>query len=440
MKNQKVNYWFFYLLPLFIWFLWDVVWFYRSFIVIFFSISIFNVLKELNKGISILNVILLLHTIQFLIGPMLAYYMGFKGVLAIYQMQIPEVEYFSYTLPAMIAFALGMGCFRKSNSFLLEKKEEFKLETSILDVFLIVGIVLLNLFFQIFVIEISFLFYLIFACKYVFLIKIILSRRRFPFMVFFLVFGSSLLNSFKTGMFHDLLIWFIFVSLIIAFKFQFTLKYKILGILAFIGVVIVLQLGKLEFRKSNDLSTFSKVILNSEEFVTDNLLRSSITRFNQGYILTHVMSNVPSNIPYSNGSYMLDIVEAAIFPRFLAPNKLKSGDQEVFTKYSGLMLNKNTSMALGSLSDAYINFGMLGGYIFMFFYGKFFGLVNTFLATWGDNNQNLKPFVFLVFLFAVRPDCDLQTILGHVFKVVVVLIFLGIVNSFSERTNVMSSR
>ena len=107
-------------------------------------------------------------------------------------------------------------------------------------------------------------------------------------------------------------------------------------------------------------------------FSSNENLANMFVRINQGFIVTNVIQNVPNVVPHQNGALIYTYLEAAFLPRFLAPNKLKAGDQAIFMKYSGMQLNDNTSMGLGSLSDAYIDFGFFYGAVALFFYGMIF--------------------------------------------------------------------
>ncbi len=125
---------------------------------------------------------------------------------------------------------------------------------------------------------------------------------------------------------------------------------------------------------------------------------------------------------------MYQVFEAAILPRIFAPNKLKAGDREIFTKYSGLRLREGTSMGLSSLGDAYINWGIFGGCIFMLLLGFMYsGILNLFQKH-SVQYPVLILFTCLVFYYPIRPDCELQTILGHLFKscfLIIGMIFLS---------------
>src|SRR6185312_13056000 len=84
--------------------------------------------------------------------------------------------------------------------------------------------------------------------------------------------------------------------------------------------------------------------------------------------------------------------------------------------YSRIAVAPGTSMGLSSLGDAYINFGVLGGVSFMLFYGLLFSEVLNIFYKNSFEYPVLILFVPLVFYYPIRPDCELQTILGHLFK------------------------
>jgi len=113
-------------------------------------------------------------------------------------------------------------------------------------------------------------------------------------------------------------------------------------------------------------------------------------------------------------------LEAALLPRFLAPNKLTSGNKEIFNQFSGHSINENTSMGLGIFADGYIAYGDWGVYIFCFTLGLIFSLTFKLVERW----TKISPFYVLLLLpmlnYAVRPDCELQTTINHLAKSVVV--------------------
>ena len=87
-------------------------------------------------------------------------------------------------------------------------------------------------------------------------------------------------------------------------------------------------------------------------------------------------------------------IEAAFLPRFLAPNKLKSGEKEIFNEFSGHKLNEGTSMGLGIFADGYIAYGTWGVYIFGFALGLIFALTFKLVERW----SKISPFYILLLL------------------------------------------
>ncbi|RYE48140.1 MAG: hypothetical protein EOP48_21285 [Sphingobacteriales bacterium] len=133
------------------------------------------------------------------------------------------------------------------------------------------------------------------------------------------------------------------------------------------------------------------------------------------------MRHIPAREPFANGEELYKIVEAAILPRILAPNKLNAGDRMIFMKYSGMRLAPGTSMGLSSLGDAYINFGVAGGIIMMFCLGLLFSIVLNGFYKNSKTYPVLLLFTTMVFYYPIRPDCELQTSLGHLVKSVFLL-------------------
>jgi hypothetical protein len=85
-------------------------------------------------------------------------------------------------------------------------------------------------------------------------------------------------------------------------------------------------------------------------------------------------------------------------------------------KYTGLYLMPGTSMGMSTMGDAYINFGTFGGAIFMFFFGLLFSEILNAFHKRSVEYPVLLLFIPMVFYYPIRPDCELQTILGHLFK------------------------
>jgi hypothetical protein len=225
-------------------------------------------------------------------------------------------------------------------------------------------------------------------------------------------------------MFHDLLIWVIMLGSVLAIKFKPGITLKTLVTVGFIMLAVIIQLLKGSYREiaqtqGGGVNAFERAYDDRREkkslFDFENLA-SNNTRINQGFIITNIMYTVPSRVPFENGKELMKIVEAAFLPRILAPDKLRAGDRAIFSKYSGIALLPGTSMGLSSMGDGYINFGIGGGIIFMFFLGLLFSTVLNAFYRYSKYYPFLLLFTPLVFYYPIRPDCELQTSLGHLVK------------------------
>ena len=199
-----------------------------------------------------------------------------------------------------------------------------------------------------------------------------------------------------------------------------------IGLLAFAFISIFIQLIKGDYRevtwrydKEGDFETLGETVqqqVTNEELFTKERIAQNNIRINQGAIISNIMKYIPDRKPYANGSEMLEVIEAAFLPRLISENKLRAGDREFFMKWSGMTIGRGASMGLSSIGDAYVNFGILGGMVFMFIYGLFFNEVLLFLGKKTHYYPILMIITPLVFYYPIRADGELHTLLGHLVK------------------------
>ncbi len=426
--NGKMN-WFLYLGLIFIIrVLWiDLSWFsyfalcitLNQFFLLFFSFGYVLPLRYLLGAFMCL---------QMLLGPTFAYngldaYQSFT-----YKMKVPEEVYFGYALPAVICFIIGLHISAgKLKGEELDQKSIAAFVDSSGDLpYWFIGIGFISSIISgYFSSEFGFVFYLLGSFKFIGAFMLILSNKQLKTGALILVFGSIILSSLSEAMFHDLLTWVIFIGSVLAIKLKPNMGIK-LGVAAgFILVSVIIQQLKGDYRTSawgggnSGLDAFERVYDKKHEqngiFNFESLAQSNV-RINQGFIITNILKNVPARVPFSNGAELYQILEAAFLPRILAPNKLNAGDRTIFMKYSGMPIKRGTSMGLSSMGDGYINFGVVGGCIFMFCLAFLFSAVLNGFYKHSKNYPILLLFTPLVFYYPIRPDCELQTSLGHLVK------------------------
>lgn len=367
--------------------------------------------------------------VQFFVGPLFAYNGLDEFQYFMYKMRIPESEYFTYAIPAVLLFIIGLHIKAGNNDGEIINENEIQKfvinNKSIPPLFIVVGFIS-SIVSSYFSSDFAFVFYLLGGLKFIGLFLFILGYQTLNVWATILVIGSIISSSFGSGMFHDLLTWLIYTISIFAVKYRFNFRVKLVGFGVFVVIVAILQILKGSFRqttniqgKQGNIETFAELYQkeNEEKGVLSfiNLAKSNV-RINQGFIITNIMTNVPDKVDYAKGEELYEIIEAAILPRILAPNKLNAGDRRIFVKYSGIPLTEGTSMGLSSVGDAYINFGIMGGAVFMFFLGLLFSNVLNYFKKYSFTYPSLILFVPLVFYYPIRPDCELQTILGHLVK------------------------
>ncbi len=381
--------------------------------------------------------------LQMFIGPVFQYNGLDKFVFSFYSMKVPEDVYFSYVIPAVICFIVGLHIrAEKFNGELLDEnriKEFSEKNPDQALIFIGVGF-FASIFSTIIPTDFStteavgqrggggwifFILYLIGCLKYIGAFLLILGKSKMKTITIVVVYGSIIATSLGTGMFHDLLTWIIMLAAIIAIRYKPSIYIKIIFAFCFIILAFVIQIVKDNYRTAiwqsggnSGLATFAQAAEQSESsndvFDIKSLALSNV-RINQGFIITNIMKTVPEQVPFANGEELGQILEAAFLPRVLAPDKLEAGDQKIFNQYTGLGITKAT-MGLSSVGDAYINFGIIGGSVFMFFLGLLYNEILKGFYRYSKNFPILLLFTPLVFYFPIRPDSELQTNLGHVIK------------------------
>jgi hypothetical protein len=367
--------------------------------------------------------------LQMLIGPTFAFNGLDEYQMGTYKMQIPEEEYFAYAIPAVLCFITGLHIragHLEGEVVDIDRIARFVQQNLKLP-YLLIGIGFVSsIISKEFPSDIGFVFYLLGGFKFIGLFLIILSSQIIKPLPLIIVLGSIITTSLGEGMFHDLLTWLLFLGAVYAIKYKPSVNLKMMVAAGFILMAVVIQQLKGDYRSATNqlgqergLGTFTTTYEKRKEkntlFSFESLAPSNI-RINQGFIVTNIMKTVPNKVPFSNGEELYQVLEAAFLPRIIAPNKLNAGDKVLFTKYSGIALSRNTSMGLSSMGDAYVNFGITGGCIFMFVLGFIYSEALKLFYRNSNRYPILLLLTCLVFYYPIRPDCELQTILGHFVK------------------------
>lgn len=384
---------------------------------------------QLNVTVAFREYILMMYGLNYLFSPALTYEVTQN--IAIYKMRLTPETYFSIAIPAMVCLHAGLFLLRSKIFTFNFYTDRLQIPVSerLLKTWLIGG-TFLGMTQSFFPGDIGFMVYLLSSVKYVAAFSLfVIDRRKYKWYLFGLL-AMELVSSLRLGMFHDLVVWILFFSMVWTYLNKpSTSKKMVLGILAIV-ILFVLQSVKGLYREQlragteGSLSTFSTAFSKGSgaEGGLFNMrnLALSLTRANQGWIFSSAMQKSDRTHNFQQMKLVKLYAEAAFLPRALAPDKLEAGDTKIFNEFSGIRVLKGTSMGLGLFADGYISYGYYGTLIFAFLFGLICGLVFKLVEHWSTISPYFAFFAFTTLNFAVRADCETQTWMGHIVKGVVV--------------------
>ena len=398
---------------------------------------IYDFLVQEDDWIPIGEIALVMGALQWIISTLVSYTMP----VSYYEMSLPCDEYMMRTVPLFACFAFGVLRFRKSMSVRSEQLAKLCLRHWKLSGYFI-GIGVFFMFIPLdnplinqMKIYLADLFYV------GFFMRMIAKPSRSTFYMA-VPLGVVLFKGIIGGSFHDVLVWGIFFILIWFQVNKVSLQRKVLIIVSCLLVVNILQGVKSIYRdqiwygdySGNKIGLFVNLLIAN---ATGNLDTSegadNNSRYNQGWIICSIYNNVPSKHDYFYGRTFADAAISAAVPRLLVPNKKGAGAQsrEDFIEMTGYPLGEKTSMGLSILGESYGNFGLIGGCIFMLFWGWFLTQIVRWACQW------TRKYCFLWVLFLpiisfnlIKAEISMMSVLNWTVKG---LIFSAMVMLFVKR-------
>ena len=405
---------------------------YQSLSIAILFTLITRVFTESSKQFVFREWSLLLYCVNYLVAPAITYSLAQEQVT--YGMKISPIEYYELALPGFIFLTLGMFMIPTKMFYIDNKRVNMSafVNKEFLVKFVFFGI-FLRLFGDVLPGELSFIAYLLGLIRFVGAFALFsINSKNWYFVA--LVLLIELGYSFLEGMYHDALMWLIFFGLYFIYALKPSFRFKVIGAVGLILFILLVQAVKVPYREiawqeggSQSLVTAAQVTSqasSSDIVLGDNNLLGTLNRGNQAWIFASTVDNLNRTKKYQGLKIVNKYLEAAILPRFLAPNKLTSGDKEIFNEFSGHTINEGTSMGLGIFADGYIAFGVWGVYIFGFTLGLIFALTFKLVERWTKVSPFYVLFILPLLCYAVRPDCELQTTINHLSKGILLYGFL----------------
>jgi hypothetical protein len=408
-----------------------------------FSLYILNqLILSFGEGIPVNIVMVFIACLQWIVGPILSYYTGINHPF--YGMQVPEDYYFSYIIPGVLLYHIGLllpllGVSNLPKLVLKEIDEDAANKQKA--AYYLIGIGFFASLAQKFApASLFFFLYLLSQLKYIGCFYLYFNSKKNNTLLY-IIFGALALDAIAAALFHDLILWGMFFLFVYCIKNKVSLKLKYGALIASFFLLLVLQSVKYQYRNfawsNTSLSSYSKtemfLSMGWESLISPEILFAAktneltITRLNQGWIITRVMDHVPAIQPFANGETIEGAFSAALLPRFLAEDKAKAGGRYMMIRFTGIDLQNQASMNISLIGEAYGNYGREDGIWFMLFIGIVFSLVLRFIFIKSRDNPTILFWIPFLFLQVVKAETDLTTTLNYLVKatIVMIIVFYG---------------
>ena len=411
-------------------------------VLVLFGIIVYEFSKRLDQGVPLLQLTSLLAVLQWLVGPLLNY--ASDMTYGRYSMYVPEDIYFRFAIPATSLYILIMLSVGASvrQSFLLSgiDRRNFVLIGFLLNLAAILATILASRSSG----GLMFLFHLISQVRYVGALYFLFSPHPYRYILAAASCVHLFSRSLSEGMFHDLILW---LAILFSYWFaqrKWTASTKVTVLVTVAISLFVLQSIKQEYRRQlrSGVTPFIPTLAldylqpGGRAWSLDSL-SMTITRLNQGWIISAILNHVPSGEPFARGETVVEAIKISLVPRVFWPDKKGAGGRDAFRRFTGLQIGNETSMGISPLGEAYANYGVEGGILFMGVFGAFFALF-YYMGLW--YSARYPTFFFwlpLIFYQAIKAETELSVVVNQLTKGAVVAfgLFFLINRCFPTRQN-----
>lgn len=426
----------------------------EPFIILIGLIVSISLVLSLNRPPSaIKHLIALLAYLQLCLGPFL-YYKFFQGtpISEVWQLEMAvNFElYFSYILPAIIAFIVGLNLTR------MKVYEGFVFDANspkAIKILIWCGIVCQAFLFSSVHNSLWFLLNLGSSLANCGLLAIHMKQIQkaekmkdaltLPALILFcLLFAQSA----KSGMFEGLVFWgFILLTLTLSvLPRSLTRNFGILisGVL----ILVTVQTSKGIYRSKvwqkgheSNVTQLSKSLVLGFRVARENSSSETfwfpiVERLNQGRIVSHVIQKIEQNKIEQDFMRIPQALASACVPRLLWPDKPLAGGHENIKRFTDLQLQGNTSMNISHFGDFFIAFGKQGGPLFLLFWGFFLGQLIQRITS-GNMTKYVLWLSPILLLGLIPIETDFNMVVNHIVKSALFIVFISKVLTRNQRAN-----
>ena len=392
---------------------------------------IVRLLFQFGRTFPILELTLAFAAVQWILGPMVDYHTETSHYK--YTMYVEELEYMNVVVPCFLIFVVVTLFGTTNKRFETEKAKLFlKNHPQLPFVLIFVGF-LSSLTGRYTPGSLGFVFYLLGLTKYVGIGYILLTDSKYKWIWFLGLILLNLIEALKVAMFHEFILWSIFLFMYAGLVIKISLFKKIL----FFGLSVVflfsLQAIKKDFRtevwsgntSGSNIELFF-TLLEQKAFNPNaqDEINEVNTRFNQGWIISIIIDRFPRKQDFLGGETVNTAVSASLLPRFLDPEKKGGGGKFTFEALTGLTLLPGTSMGTSLMGEFYGNYGFWGAILAFGFWGFLLNLVYKRICYLQFKYPTIMLWLPLLFLQVVKAESDLITVLNHLVKASIVLFLI----------------
>ncbi len=400
--------------------------------------SLLTFISGLTYRIGILNAVNVIACLLYLVFPLIAYNIfNEKNPLAFKWksfMVIDKYDYFSFALPATILLIIGLsfplGKYRKMSDFYLLRRAKLYLynRAYIGYMFMVIGVIC-SLFVPFLGESIKAIVYFFSQLTFVGAIYLVHTNIRSKKLILLLILGLLLVQVVLTGMYGELIFWSLLGTIMLLVgntKLNLMKRFGLLVLGTF--TIFLIQSVKHEYRdkvwkgaeRGNDPALLYQLvkdrITNPASIVDPERVYNMTVRGNQGFLVARTMAYVPKHEPFADGETILQSILSSVVPRIFWYDKPRVGGHENICRFLGDCGKYNYSYNIGQLGEAYVNFGRIGGAIFMFIYGLFINYCFYVIKLKSIRYPTLILWIPLLFYAVLSLETDVLTFLNSFIK------------------------
>lgn len=388
-----------------------------TFCTLCFLIFITNqLIREIGRTIPVREIMAGMVILQCLLAPAIAYEVDYFSII---DMSVSSDKYFSFVLPAVVLYFVGLYWKKQPVSYKIQSSPFFKNK----------GWVLISIGILGDIIDLGFLSHLLSSFKFIGAFYLLFSDSKYKYWGFIILLCISAYQSLSKVMFHELLIWLLFIFFVLNLKKRMSYVTIIFSILVGIGLFAFIQLIKplmrdILWHQTTNVSTNEALQQSlSKAEIEDSFLIGQVVRLNEGWHISKVLAHIPEYADYGNGESYCNSIIASLVPRFLMPNKAQAGGRQNMKRYAGYEPIAGTSMDISLIGEAYGNFGYFG-ILVMFFIGFFFGKIIRIIEKRATTTPELLLWLPFIFFQVIKAETSSITVFNHLIKSSLIVWFL----------------